>query len=273
MPLAGRMKLKTFLFLLVGGVVVCGGGGLLTVGTVGTFAVLDGASDNKKPSTQSARKKPSAATGTASASKSTRAELDKLLVASGRRSLTGKKEKDIASGKPYKVNLYQDDGHQTVNRAKVDLDRDNRWDEKWTFSGDGITRQVSPNDNEQYSQEYQWTGERVVECGEHRCDRGKAGTKTGAKTGRAVDRYLLGQVGRDIGTKKLKDTTRGKLYKVNLYQDDGHSSVNRAKVDLDRDDKWDEKWTFKGDTVQRKVAPKDDEQYTRTLHWTGSAWE
>ena len=60
---------------------------------------------------------------------------------------------------------------------------------------------------------------------------------------------------------------------MNLYQDDGHSSVNRAKVDLDRDDKWDEKWTFKGDTIQRKVAPKDDEQYTRTLHWTGSGWE
>jgi hypothetical protein len=272
MPLAGRMKLKTFLLLLVGGVVVCGGGSLFTMGTIGTVAILDVASKKTDPPTSSARKKPSASTGAGSASKSTRAEVDKLLLGSGRRSLTGKKEKDIASGKPYKVNLYQDDGHQTVNRAKVDLDRDNKWDEKWTFSGDGITRQVSPNDNEQYSQEYQWTGSGWSSAGST-ATAGKNSTKTGAKTGRAVDRYLLGQVGRDIGTKKLKDTTRGKPYKVNLYQDDGHSSVNRAKVDLDRDDKWDEKWTFKGDTVQRKVAPEDDEQYTRTLHWTGSGWE
>lgn len=158
MPLAGRMKLKTFLFLLVGGVVVCGGGGLLTVGTVGTVAVMDGASKQKAPSTSSARKKPSAASGTASASKSTRGELDKLLVARGQRSLTGKKEKDIASGKPYKVNLYQDDGHQTVNRAKVDLDRDDKWDEKWTFKGDTVQRKVAPKDDEQYTRTLHWTG-------------------------------------------------------------------------------------------------------------------
>jgi hypothetical protein len=78
--------------------------------------------------------------------------------------------------------------------------------------------------------------------------------------------------GKSLGSDKIKDATKGRPYKVNLYQDAGKSTMNRAKVDLDRDDKWDEKWTFDGDAITRQVAPNDDDNYTETYMWDGNAW-
>lgn len=89
---------------------------------------------------------------------------------------------------------------------------------------------------------------------------------------RPVDRDLMSWQGKSLGKDKVKDATRGKPYKVNLYQDSGNSLMNRAKVDLDRDDKWDEKWTFDGPVITRKVAPADDESYTETYTWDGTTW-
>ena len=88
-----------------------------------------------------------------------------------------------------------------------------------------------------------------------------------AGTGRDVDTIALGYEGKDIGTDKLKDVTKGKPYKVNVYQDAGNTTVNRVKIDLDRDDKWDEKITFKPGEVSREVAPADDESYTERYLW------
>jgi len=80
--------------------------------------------------------------------------------------------------------------------------------------------------------------------------------------------------GRDLGSSKAKDVSKGQRYKINVYQDAGHSTANRAKVDLDRDDKWDEKWTFEpAGGVTRKVAPGDDENYTVEQRWVDGAWE
>ncbi len=89
---------------------------------------------------------------------------------------------------------------------------------------------------------------------------------------RPWDAFLLERAGSALGSKKLKDAAKGKSWKVNLYQDDGESTMNRAKVDIDRDDKWDEKWTFKADSVTRKVAPADDEDYTEVFAWDGGTW-
>lgn len=90
---------------------------------------------------------------------------------------------------------------------------------------------------------------------------------------RQVDRITLGFRGKDLRTDKWKDATKGEPYKVNLYQDPGFATTNRAKLDLDRDDKWDEKWTFDGENVVREVAPADDEKYTERYSWTGEAWQ
>ena len=89
---------------------------------------------------------------------------------------------------------------------------------------------------------------------------------------RELDRTLLAWADKDLGSAKKKDVTKGRAYKINLYQDAGKSSVSRAKVDLDRDEKWDEKWTFDGTNISRKVAPADDENYNQSFVWNGTEW-
>ena len=89
---------------------------------------------------------------------------------------------------------------------------------------------------------------------------------------RPVDVVVLSYVNTQIGTDKLKDVSRGKPFKVNVYQDAGKAVVNRAKVDLNRNDKWDEKFTFSDGTIVREVAPADDENYTVKHRWDGKDW-
>lgn len=99
-----------------------------------------------------------------------------------------------------------------------------------------------------------------------------AGASGPVDAGRPWDSFLVGKAGNNLGSDKVKDATGRTSYKVNLYQDAGQASMNRAKVDLDRDEKWDEKWTFAPDGITRQVAPNDDEQYSQTFLWSGGAW-
>ncbi len=93
---------------------------------------------------------------------------------------------------------------------------------------------------------------------------------------RPMDREILARVAQGISGDKAKDAVRGRPWKVNLYQDAGQSRVNRLKIDLDRDDRWDEKWSFSTDggkeVVKRQVAPADDEAYTREFVLDGDRW-
>ena len=90
---------------------------------------------------------------------------------------------------------------------------------------------------------------------------------------RPWDSLILARKGTNLGTDKIKDASEGSRYKVNLYQDAGSSTMNRAKVDYDRDEKWDEKWTFAPDGgVERQVAPNDDENYTETWIYRDGSW-
>jgi hypothetical protein len=91
-------------------------------------------------------------------------------------------------------------------------------------------------------------------------------------TGGVADAIMLRYLGKPLGTSKRKDVSQGAGYKVNVYQDDGESAANRAKVDLDRDDKWDEKWSWADGSFSRKVSPSDDENYTVQQVWTNGAW-
>ena len=93
---------------------------------------------------------------------------------------------------------------------------------------------------------------------------------------RPMDREILDRVAQGISGDKAKDAVRGRPWKVNLYQDAGQARVNRLKIDLDRDEKWDEKWTFSSeggvDKVKRQVAPNDDESYTVEYRLDGERW-
>jgi hypothetical protein len=88
---------------------------------------------------------------------------------------------------------------------------------------------------------------------------------------RELDRDVL-TLARGART-NVKDGLPGRPYKVNLFVDAGSSTVNRLKLDLDRDGKWDEKWSFEADgRVKRQVAPADDENYTDSYVLDGNAW-
>lgn len=89
-----------------------------------------------------------------------------------------------------------------------------------------------------------------------------------------MDQEILALVRTGIGKDKLTDAFPKKPYKVNLYRDSGDARVSRLKVDLDRDGKWDEKWSFGPEgRVKRQVAPADDESYTESYLLDGSGWK
>jgi hypothetical protein len=211
---------------------------------------------------------------------------DAEVLAWSKKTISGDKQKDVSKRKPYKINVYRESGHATVNRAKVDLDRDDKWDEKYTFDGSTITLEVAPADDEQYTKTYHWTGsawlpEGVTPAAAPTQDAtpAQAGTQpaqpSGAKVdlpARAYDAEVLAWKDKSILGDKEKDVSKGKPYKINVYKDAGQTNVNRAKVDANRNDKFEDKYTFEPGKITLQRAPRDDEQYSETYHWTGNGW-
>jgi hypothetical protein len=198
-------------------------------------------------------------------------EVDRDALTALQRPVTDK-IKDAAKGKPWKINVYADDG-QRFNRLKIDLDRDEKDDETWTVFADGhIERKVSSQDNGSFdvAQRLEMTG--WVDMRAAATPTTATATTTTADGLRPVDRDMFALVKSLAPTEKVKDATKGKPYKINLYSDDG-KRFNRAKVDLDRDDTWDESWTWKGSDVERQVAPADDERYSEVWLLAGEAWK
>lgn len=93
---------------------------------------------------------------------------------------------------------------------------------------------------------------------------------------RAMDRAILARVEQNIPGDKVKDAFQGEPYKVNLYRDAGNAAVNRLKIDLDRDELWDEKWTFDRTgaalVVRREVSARDNDRYDATYLLQGDHW-
>jgi hypothetical protein len=94
---------------------------------------------------------------------------DREILESAHRSFPGDKLKDAMPGRPFKINLYKEPDEQFATRLKVDLDRDDKWDEKWSFSMKNgqqvVKRQVAPNDDENYTIEYRLRGEAWMQKG------------------------------------------------------------------------------------------------------------
>jgi hypothetical protein len=190
--------------------------------------------------------------------------------------LSGSKVKDAFKGRAYKVNLYGSGGK--VERLKIDLDRDNAWDEKWSCETpgvlEGLKRRISSADDDTtYDKELFYRG------GVFRPKEGSApppssgGGETAPSSGggdpapataglEPHQRQLIEKIQSGIGGPgKLKDPFKSGP-KVNIYHDEGEPIPNRAKVDLDRDGQWDEKWNFErtpeGLKVKRQVSTGDD---------------
>ena len=286
------MKYKTFRNLIATGVV------LAATATVGTCVMCSRDTANERaevaprPTREAAPRTPEGASGAATAGASVAAlaaqapglsESDRDVLAALQRPVVDK-IKDATKGKPYKANVYSDDGAR-FNRVKLDLDRDEKWDESWTVKADGtIEKKVAANDDEKYGPALRldvrsgWidaTAAAVpapVPPPATSPTPPAAASASGGSGLSAADLDVLALVKARAPTAKIKDATKGKPYKVNLYSDDG-SRWSRAKVDLDRDDKWDESWTFKpGGAVEKKVAPADDDNYTVTRAMSGDRW-
>ena len=74
-------------------------------------------------------------------------------------------------------------------------------------------------------------------------------------------------------TDKIKDAFPRESFKVNIYRDGSSPTWTRLKIDLDRDDKDDEKWTLNaGQPDKRQVSTRDDEQYDKEYRWQGGKW-
>ncbi|MFO0576294.1 MAG: hypothetical protein U1A78_20005 [Polyangia bacterium] len=103
----------------------------------------------------------------------------------------------------------------------------------------------------------------------------RADAPTGGEALRPLDDEVLRLAGQRMTTDKVKDAVPGRPYKINLYVEGGR--VVRAKVDLNRNEKWDEKWSFdiEGGTpvVKRQVSPTDDDSsYPLKYRLAGKAW-
>jgi hypothetical protein len=268
------MKFKTFRILALGGVVAAVGGAVWFWPRTPAVEVPRGVTPEPAPPSTPAPVMP--APGPVAASSNLRS-VDRDTLQLLRAGVGGDKLKDAFPEQPYKVNVYKDAGKSDANRLKIDLDRDEKWDEKWDLErgADGslkVKRHVAPADDEQYTEEYRLSGDRWV---------GKDGTASpgapvaavaGVVPLRDLDREILAVRDQPLGSDKAKDAIRGKSWKVNLYQDSGKRVPNRLKVDLDRDDKWDEKWDLDGTAVIRQLAPADDEKYTETFDLTADGW-
>ena len=205
------------------------------------------------------------------------------------------KAKDVFFRKPYKVKAFQDAGHTTINRLKLDLDRDGLWDEKWDFEGDKVKRHVATRDDEHYDQEFRlqdghWVFKNAPSSqtppvpGRPNSPAIRSGaadtTRQTPPSPPAVGTLPLGPLDADllalrthpVSDYKAKDVFGNRPYKVKAFQDDGQSSINRLKVDLDRDGLWDEKWTFSGDLVTRQRSTGDNETYDENYILDSSGW-
>jgi hypothetical protein len=90
---------------------------------------------------------------------------------------------------------------------------------------------------------------------------------------RPVDRDLLEALRRPVTGDRIKDAFPGRPYKITLYCDNPGAGWNRAKIDLNRNNRWDEKITIvNGEPTKRQVASRDDENYDLEYRWRGGQW-
>lgn len=74
-------------------------------------------------------------------------------------------------------------------------------------------------------------------------------------------------------TDKIKDAFPRERFKVNIYRDAPDTTWSRLKIDFDRDEKDDEKWTLAGgEPAKRQVSTADNGQYDKEYRWLGGKW-
>jgi len=171
-------------------------------------------------------------------------------IATARANASGKGKDVLGSRSPWKLNLYDENRDGQWDRAKLDTNRDEVDDEKWTFKKGRWEKDngklVWANDN--------WES--------------AASIAKSQSAGSASQRYQAAfkiANARADASGKGKDVLGSKSpWKLNLYDENRDGQWDRAKLDTNRDDVDDEKWTFKNSRWEKENGTKI---------WAGGRWE
>lgn len=163
------------------------------------------------------------------------------------------KAKDVLGARnPWKLNLYDDNQDGQWDRGKLDTNRDEVDDEKWTFKNGSWEK----DDGRLVWSDDQW----VVKSSQ---------IATVANT--ADQKLALYRAAIKIASARANASGKGKdvlggssPWKLNLYDDDRDGQWDRGKLDTDRDELDDEKWTFKNGRWEKESGTKI---------WTGDRWQ
>jgi hypothetical protein len=166
-------------------------------------------------------------------------------------------------------------GRTVVTHANVDLNRDSRVDERWTF-GEKIKRDARSIDDLRG-----WVDEFVLEDDQWKLEDGRGHTagqqpaerppNAGPLELRDLDKRVLQAAKSPPEGKIVEDLTPGEPQRVMLHK--SGRKVQRVAIDYDRDTIWDEQWIFgREGEIQRAVSPEDNGRYTerwtlRDNHW------
>jgi hypothetical protein len=172
---------------------------------------------------------------------------------------TGAQGKDILGAKsPWKLNLYDDDVDGAWDRSKLDFNRDDIDDEKWTYK-DGHWEKEGGSEI--------WNGNNWQSAESFHAS---ASTVIQKEPSLSNDRLALYRAAMKIATSKAtgaqgKDVLGARSpWKLNLYDDDVDGAWDRSKLDFNRDDIDDEKWTYKDGHWEKEGGSEI---------WNGNNWQ
>ncbi len=197
-----------------------------------------------------------------------------------RRASPNSKLKDAFEGKGWKINLYEETGDDHYDRAKIDKNRDEVDDEKWTWkegrwekdggamvwvggawvSADkagGANAPANANAPADAPAEVDVVAETPAASNDKPASSGD--TRFADVARKMLDERASGG--------KAKDILDGKGAKINLYDDDNDGTWDRAKVDIDRDENDDEKWTRKDGAIERKIVASGEVKIFKNGAW------
>jgi hypothetical protein len=82
-----------------------------------------------------------------------------------------------------------------------------------------------------------------------------------------------GELDKDGETYQRIINTNDYLLQLRCDHKKGYTYWNRAKIDFNKNKKWDEKWSFSKDgNIKRQISTKDDEDYDISYHLKGDHW-
>ena len=184
-----------------------------------------------------------------------------MKLALGKADKSGKAKDILGPTSRWKLNLYDDDLDGQYDRGKLDKNRDDIDDEKWTFK----KGRWEKDGGRAIWLEGIW----LIDLNESTSQTASQ-SKTSSKPPVSPDlkRYRAAM---QIATAKSDRSGKGKdvlgprsPWKLNLYDDDKDGQWDRAKLDTNRDEKDDEKWNYKKGRWE-----KDGGQAI----WNGTDWQ